>query len=177
MANCFYNASQVVFFCVFFLENVFPPYFWGSFWQYWENKVEKLEVIMKKQVTLEKNYFHPSKKHLQQCWRAQNILEVAGCLVYASIQNKSFENDGFPSNCLRLLVGRGMALVRRIHPEIQQPRVTLACLRRDRTFSWQTSFCDKSGGSEVCFNSISALNQKQGIESFLRVVLRVPSTR
>ena len=28
-----------------------------------------------------KKRFHPPKRHLQQCWRAQNIPEVAECLV------------------------------------------------------------------------------------------------
>ena len=44
------------------------------------SKFEKVENMMKKQSILKKR-FNPSKRHLQQCWRAQNIPEVAGCLV------------------------------------------------------------------------------------------------
>ena len=45
-------------------------------------KMEKFENMMKEQSVLKRKRFHPSKRHLQQIWRAQNIPVVAECLIY-----------------------------------------------------------------------------------------------
>ena len=44
---------------VFFLENVFPSFFWGKFWQKSEKnlKLKKLEDMMKKHNLLKENVF------------------------------------------------------------------------------------------------------------------------
>ena len=68
----------------FFLEIVFRLPFWGFFGKSQkEFEVRILEIMMKKQSTLKKRFhhLHPLKRHLQQCWRAQNIPRVAWWLV------------------------------------------------------------------------------------------------
>ena len=48
------------------------------------SKLEKLENMMKKQGNLKKKRFHLSKRYLYPNGKAQNMLVVAGRLVYIS---------------------------------------------------------------------------------------------
>ena len=72
------NAYQMV----LFLKNVFPRYLWG-FWLKIRKflKVEKIEIIMKKQSILKKKLFLLEKR-LYQNGKEQNIPVVAGRLVH-----------------------------------------------------------------------------------------------
>ena len=78
----------------FFLENVFPPYFRGFFGENLKkNKIGKVRKYDGETEYLEKKRFHPSKRHLKQCWRAQSIPEVAGCLVPKTTRIEGLEGD------------------------------------------------------------------------------------
>ena len=74
-------------------------------------KNSKLENLMKEQI-LKKKRFHPSKSHLYQCWRAQSILEVTGCLVsifHCSRLTTDWEKNIIPG-AIRSSVGEWLAV-------------------------------------------------------------------
>ena len=103
--------------CHYFWKKCLSTFFWSFLAKIRKKlKLQKLENTISEYFEKKKR-FHPSKRHFQQCWRAQNNPEVAGCLALYELwfgTDKIGDFDYYHSAILSHSRKRWFCLVRKI---------------------------------------------------------------